>query len=471
MPTYQLTLCLYILSFFTSLACASAIDCRKAGSVVERSICGSEHGYLVREDKKLDRAYTKLMDALPETEKSKLFGEQRNWLLQRDRCQADHSCLFERYQERRKAIMAQWEKLNAHKPDDIDLEALSQFRIAIEQNMLTDKEFASEKAIEKFSLSKEKVSIGRYCLTDFPMERPKNVSSEEWAAFSTLSKYYASANLDCPQFFWLDVDQDGQRDLLVRTYGGNGYSEAVLKRTGRSLGDVDHILDALWFRDDSREIFGWACKGCDEDTEWVRINGRTYLAHRNGRFGMNEVFLLSPFRINFQAPRVVVKYSYSLKVGLYTPEMFPDSPEEYKSAIKKQQSLLAGNQQFLKLLQSAMTKSLEHQNRTPPMEALQKSSPICPIPEGTPKEERSKYMQYGETYYAFEAVTDFAIWINKQCHIGRLLHNLFYSKKEGVSATLLVRRTDAELEDSASFVVIGRRKAVSIDSGLAAPLR
>lgn len=184
MPTYQLTLSLYILSFFTSLACASAIDCRKAGSVVEKSICGSEHGYLVREDKKLDRAYTKLMDALPETEKSKLFGEQRNWLLQRDRCQADHSCLFERYQERRKAIMAQWEKLNAYKPDDIDLEALSQFRSAIEHNMLTDKEFALEKAIEKFSLSKEKVSIGRYCLTDFPMERPKNVTVEEWAAFS-----------------------------------------------------------------------------------------------------------------------------------------------------------------------------------------------------------------------------------------------------------------------------------------------
>lgn len=259
--------------------------------------------------------------------------------------------------------------------------------------------------------------------------------------------------------------------MLVRTYGGNGYSEAVLKRTGRSFGDVDHILDALWFWDNSREIFVWDCKGCDEDAEWVRINGRTYLAHRNGRFGMNEVFLLSPFRINLQAPRVGVKYRYSLRVGLYTPEMFPDSPADYKSALKKQQSVLAGNPKLLKLLQSAMTKSLELQNRTSPMETLQKSPPICPIPEGTPKEERSKYIQYGETYYAFEAVADFAIWINKQCHIGRLLHNLFYSKKEGVSAALLVRRADAELEDSASFVVIGRRKAVSIDSGMAAPLR
>ena len=79
--------------------------------------------------------------------------------------------------------MAQWEKLNAYKPDDIDLEALSQFRSAIEQNILTDKKFALEKAIEKFSLSKEKVSIGRYCLTDFPMERPKNVTSKSGRHF------------------------------------------------------------------------------------------------------------------------------------------------------------------------------------------------------------------------------------------------------------------------------------------------
>ncbi|MBT9521752.1 MAG: hypothetical protein IV101_12760 [Dechloromonas sp.] len=446
-----------LLIFVSSTACASSIDCSKAKNVAEKTICGSEHGYLVNEDKKLNRAFVKLLEVLPEDQKAIVFAEQKKWLRLRDKCQDDRSCLSERYSERRQAIVAKQRELSAYKPDNTDLEALAQFRMTIEQNMLNDKEFPLENAIEKYSLAKEIFSMGHFCFnSDDLMERPKKVTAEEWAAFSSLATYSESIKNSCPDFSWLDVDGDGQRDLLVRSYASNAFFEAVLKRTGKTFGDVGHVFEDMWQIEDTEEIFSWDCKGCDEDAAWVRINGRVYRAFRNGRFGINEVFLLSPLRVNIEAPRLVVKYGYSLRVV-------------FDSSVT--QPLFAYNSQNKRTLQSAITKTLEKlssQSETPPS---QNSSPLCPIPKGTPKQERSKYTRYADGSYPFEAVADFPIWIAKQCHIARLLSMYAYSEKTGIFAQLLVRRSDAEFEfsdsESDSFELSGRRYVVDVDSGLA----
>ncbi len=467
MYSFQLSLInAFLLIFFASTACAGSIDCSKAKTVAEKTICGSEHGYLVDKDKELDRAFFKLLEVLPEDQKTIVFAEQKKWLRLRDKCQGDRSCLSERYSERRQAIVAKWKELSAYKPDDVDLEALSQFRMTTEQNMLDDKEFPLEKAIEKYSIAQEIFSMGNVCFnSDDLLERPKKVTAEEWAAFSTLSAYSESINLNCPEFSWLDVDGDGQRDLLVRSYAGNAFIEAVLKRTGKTFGDVGHVFEELWKMEDTKEIFSWDCKGCDEDANWVRINGRVYRAFRNGRFGINEVFLLSPLRINIEAPRLVVKYDYTLKVVFETPAS-KNGPVR-----KEQQPLFAYSPQNKRSLQSATTRILEKLSSQSESPSFKNSSPLCPMPKGTPKEDLSKYTQYSDQSYPFEAVVDFPIWIAKQCHIARLLSMYLYSKKDGIFAQLLVRRADAEFElsssDSDSFELTGRRDVVGIDSGLA----
>lgn len=446
-----------LLIFFATTACAGSIDCSKAKTVAEKTICESEHGYLVIEDKKLNRAFVKLLEVLPEDQKNIVFAEQKKWLRLRDKCQGDRSCLSDSYSKRRQAIVAKRRELSAYKPDDIDLEALSQFRTTIEQYMLDDKEFPLEKAIEKYAIAKEITSMGNICFnSDDLLERPKKVTAEEWAAFLTLSAFSGSIKNSCPEFSWLDVDGDGQRDLLVRDYGGNAFFEAVLKRTGKTFGDVGHVFEDLWQIEDSDEIFSWDCKGCDEDAAWIRVNGRVYRAFRNGRFGINKVFLLSPLRINIEAPRLVVKYDYSLRVV-------------FDSSVP--QPLFAYNSQNKRTLQSAMTKTLEKLSSQSETPSSQNSSHLCPIPKGTPKQVWSKYTRYADGSYPFEAVADFPIWIAKQCHIARLLSMYLYSKKEGVYAQLLVRRPDAEFEfsdsESDSFILSGRRYVVDVDSGLA----
>lgn len=422
---------------------------------------------MLAKDAEIDRAFTKLLKALSEDERRRVLSAQKQWLRQRNQCRDDLACLRDRYTERLDAVVGQWEELSAYKPDEGDLEALSQFRMAIEQNMLTDKEFPLERAIERFSVAKELASIGQRCFNAGDLgERPKNVLEEEWAAFLTLPTYAEAINLGCAEFSWLDVDGDGQRDLLASTFGGNAFFEAVLRRTGKTFNDVDESFKALWSMDDAAEVFAWGCKGCDQESEWVRMNGRVYRAYRNGRFGINEVFLLTPLRINHQAPRIVVKYGHSLKVSVYTPETYPGTREEYESESEQQQRLFAETPQHKKSLQSATTRILDRLNNPLSIRPTEHSSPICPMPRGTPKEDRSMYMQYGETYYAFEAVADFPVWINKQCHIARLLSGYSYSKKDGAFAWLQVRRPDTTTEDSASFSLTGRRFVVSVESGL-----
>lgn len=272
----------------------------------------------------------------------------------------------------------------------------------------------------------------------------------------------------CPAFSWLDVDGDGQRDLLVAIYASNSQIEAVLKRTGKTFGDIGHVFEELWYMHDADEIFAWDCKGCDEDAVWVRINGRVYRAFRNGGFGINEVFLLRPLKGNIEAPRIVVKYGYSVKVVYDKSGMFPQNdPRRWQEEL-----LFPYTVQNRRSLQAATTKILEllkGQSKSP---FRKKSSALCPIPKGTPKGDWSTYTQYAEESYPAEVV-DFPIWVERICYIARLISMPLYTREDGIFAHLLVRKADANLSlsdsdwDTDTFRVIGRRYVVGIDSGLA----
>jgi len=71
-----------ILIFMSTLLAAASFDCRKASIEVEYMIC--ENQKLSRADERMASAYHKLRRILPESERSLLKDDQREWLKERN---------------------------------------------------------------------------------------------------------------------------------------------------------------------------------------------------------------------------------------------------------------------------------------------------------------------------------------------------------------------------------------------------
>ncbi|WP_339487458.1 lysozyme inhibitor LprI family protein [Pseudomonas sp. RL_5y_Pfl2_70] len=105
---------------FLQQALASAMDCTKAASVVEKAICADKPLYEL--DAQMGAAYRKLIKAAPG--QAEVKKAQRQWLKERDQCVEDVTCLKQRYQDRLQALHAEWIEAVAYKPDDIDKQVM-----------------------------------------------------------------------------------------------------------------------------------------------------------------------------------------------------------------------------------------------------------------------------------------------------------------------------------------------------------
>lgn len=82
----------------TSTAQAASFDCARARVPTERAICGVR----VLEDKDVEMAtiFGLIRPALAMGGRGALIDDQNAWLVQRNRCGADTSCIRRRYDER-----------------------------------------------------------------------------------------------------------------------------------------------------------------------------------------------------------------------------------------------------------------------------------------------------------------------------------------------------------------------------------
>lgn len=457
-PSYFKVFIVYIKGRYIVSACAllffqqaqaSGMDCTKAVSVVETTICANKPLYEL--DAQMASIYGRLIRAIAPGQAG-IKTAQREWLKTREACGEDVDCLNRSYSHRIEGLHAQWIDAVAYQPDDTDKQVMQDLQQRIRAATKVKPEFALERALGSLTISKGQTSFDGDPNDDpsedhtlFPKTIPKDVTQDEWKAL-TASGLEADAEQGRASYTLVDLDGDGQRDLLIATYtGGTGlftFYETFRrdgKRFTRRLTPYDPESGA------GSSLFSVSERGAEQWASWIKSHGRTYLAFRNGSYGVDELYLINPLKINRQIPTITVRYDYQLTVP------HNQNRENDNTAYKLQPGLQ-------KTLSQALTKS----NAGKPQQPSEHKSPLCPIPASG--EGDDTYYSYGAGYYVDEPVTDMPVIIGKECYIARLI-NWYgrYGGKDGLYAKLMLRKPGST-DPEQSYSVKGRRHVTQVSS-------
>ncbi|WP_095123073.1 lysozyme inhibitor LprI family protein [Pseudomonas sp. Irchel s3f10] len=437
---------------FFQQAMAAGMDCAKAVTAVEKTICANTGLYEL--DTQMGEVYRDLFKASVET-RPQLKGTQRLWLKTRNECAEDVSCLDQRYREQLKSLQAQWAEAVAHQPTGADKEVLDDLQKRIQTASQNDPEFALERTLASLTLNSAETSFSAEPDADqfankthFPKTLPKGVSRSEWTALNA-TDFEADTAQGPTSFTLLDLDNDGRRDLIVQTYtGGTGLytfveifhrdGDRFTRRTQAS--DGESIGGSLYSINE---------RGSNQSVNWISIHGKVYAAYRDSGYGIDNVYLLSPWQANQLVPKLTVRYRYQLSI----PRTQPD--DEHKTTYKLKPDLHRALARGLA--------SIEEESS----DSGQERKPMCPIPPSATDSE--EYYGYGAGYYAIEQVADFPVIIGSECFIARM-NDWFgaYSAKDGLFAQLTLRKPGEEAQER-EYKVNGRRRLTEISTSIGKP--
>jgi hypothetical protein len=330
-------------------------------------------------------------------------------------------------------------------PDAVDLQAMNDLQESIRAESKNHPEFALEHALAARAFESSQTSFAGDPVdsygeqTNFPKSRPKGVSEDEWQALKA-SSIGGAAETGRTSYALLDLDNDGQRDLIVDTYaGGTGLFTYVetWRRTGERF--VKRSVEpesSLFYTND---------RGANQAISWIRLHDRIYAAYRNGAYGVDNLYLLNPLKINRQVPTVSVRYAYSLQVPT------TQHTEDGTSTYELEADLRAA-------LDHAITQATKVASRSNP------DAPLCPIPPTGAGED--DYYSYGPGHYTIEKITDLPVMIGGECYIGALIDWFgSYSEKTGLFAQLAVRKPGVEASGT-TYEVFGRRHVTEVSGSL-----
>ncbi|SSW67484.1 hypothetical protein AGI3411_03147 [Achromobacter agilis] len=426
------------------------MNCSQARSASEKAICADAD--LVRLDADLAAAYAALGRAKPDT-RDALRQSQRDWLARRNACAADAACLRWQYELRLDALQGQLRRAQAYRPDGTDLQALEDFRRAVEAAASQDAAFPLETALKALSASGGTTSFSNVrdkeddIEAHFPTARPTGVSEDEWRALLA-SDVDSGGENGVASYTLIDLDGDGLRDLAIDSYvGGTGlFSEiSTLRRIGARFG-APSGQSAEANRADAPSgatLYSLNDRGANQAGEWIRLRGRVYAAYRSSRYGMDSVYLLHPLAEVGDAPTLTVRYRYDLSVP------------------RQQKNETTGAVRALdEALHAALTRALAQIDPERVATPGEPAKPLCPMPANTKEDERSQYYSFGPGHYAYETVADVAVQLRSGCAIARLADWFGgYSAKDGLYAQLWVRGT-ADDARTDTYNVHGVRRAV-----------
>ncbi|UQS12530.1 lysozyme inhibitor LprI family protein [Pseudomonas sp. HS6] len=433
---------------FLQQALATGMDCTKAVSVVENAICASEG--LRKLDGQMGAIYRQFMNAAPQAQ-TEIKKAQREWLKERNQCAEDVSCLNQRYQDRLQVLNAQWSDALAYQPAETDKQAMVDLQQRIQEMSKIHPEFALERTLESLRTNTTETSFsgetGEDDQTLFPKTRPKDVTTDEWKAL-TASDITGAVDFGQTSYTLMDLDGDEQRDLIVSTYaGGTGlftYTETYLRtqdrfiRRAAALGPEKSAESYLFYTND---------RGANQSNDWITLHGKVYAAYRNGTYGVDQVYLLNPLKINSDVPTVTVGYRYDLNVP--RTQHKEDGVTAFDLEPALHQTL---NRALSKLSESTTAK------------ATAQKSPLCPIPPSGAGE--NDYYSYGPTHYTIEMVADLPVVIGSDCYIGALIDWFGgYSENGGLSAQLALRKPDSD-GGGLTYEVNGRRHLTGVSTSI-----
>ncbi|MHA3736542.1 lysozyme inhibitor LprI family protein [Pseudomonas sp. Eth.TT006] len=431
---------------FFQQAMANGMDCEKAASAVENAVCADKRLYAL--DVQMGSAYRELMKISGEGQ-PELKRTQRLWLKARNQCDADIACLEQSYRDRLKLLQSQQMDAMAHRPTGIDQQVVEDLQRSIQKaSEGGNREVAVERVLASLIIDSGETSFSGDVdndnpseLTHFPATIPKDVSADEWKAL-TATGIDAAAETGQTAYSLLDMDGDGQRDLIVQTYaGGTGmftYVETWRRDGDRFVKRSPEPESALFYTND---------RGANQSVYWIKARGNIYVAYRNGAYGVDHIYLLNPLEINREVPTVTVRYRYSLNVpstqhkddGTSTFELQPDLRLTLNQAITK--------------ANEAQTDRVNTQH-----------TPLCPIPATGAGE--NDYYSYGPVHYSVEDVFDLSVFIGNDCYIGKLVDWFgSYDEKKGLFAQLALRRPDTDAEGR-SYEVNARRQVIEVSTSI-----
>lgn len=432
---------------FFQQAQASGMDCTKAVSVVEKTICAQKP--LFELDAQMGSVYRKLMSAAPQMQ-AELKKTQHRWLSERNECADKIDCLSQHYRDRLQVLHAQWIEAVAYRPDDIDRQVMEDLQRRVGEMSKENPEFALERALDSLTLGEVGSSFSADLDEDeqplFPTSIPKDVTQDEWKALLA-SGIKGAAESGHTSYTLMDLDGDSHRDLIVETYaGGTGmfhYTETWRRVDGRFIrrtADIDPQTsnDSVLFYTNDR--------GANQAVYLIGTRGKIYFAYQNGSYGEDQVFLLNPLKINRQVPTVSVRYDYQLTVP--HTQYIEDSDKAYELEPS---------------LQKVLAKAVTGLDANAGMTEQQKK-PLCPIPQSA--KDIEEYYGYGASYYAIEPVADFPVIIGDDCYVARLI-NWFgsYDEKDGLFAKLTMRKPEAEGQER-GYTVNGRRHITQVSTSI-----
>jgi uncharacterized protein len=420
---------------------AAGMNCERAASVTEKAICADPE--LLERDSKLAESYAKVLNADP-AQSDAVRQSQRAWLQVRNRCGANQACLLNAFDERSAALSTQFQIASAYQPDEVDKQAAEDLRAAVAEELKKNPEFPLENALKRFAIApKDTTDFANVAAPDssdpaeFPKQRPKGVSADEWKALQASDLVSESEN-GHSSYSLIDLDGDGKRDLIIDDYiGGTGLFNYISNR--RRIGGKF---------EDGKALYSLNGRGANQDGTWVRLRDRIYAAYRVGAYGEDTVYLMRALKSVGQTPAVTVHYRYDLKV-----------PKVQVSDDGKKSTTLDDKTHV------ALSKALSLVEGARESEPASESKPICPIPAGTSEDDSQSYYTLGPGHYTFEIVADFPVQLNGVCHVGRLVDWFGgYSEKGGLFAQYSIGRPGTTDGEAKTYGVTGKRTATDVST-------
>ena len=251
-----------------------------------------------------------------------------------------------------------------------------------------------------------------------PPKQPAGVSAAEWQALRTYLGPASTVQDDVSEngnhhYTLLDLDEDGQRDLLDTAYvGGTGlFTEiAVLRR------DAAHGFlappNAASEAEPATGVFSINGRGGDQALYWLRIDGRSYAAYRDGDYFQDTLTLsrpLSPLPGERSSPRVLqVRYRY--RHTLAPPQDPAQATPEDQDAAR----WLAQHPQWRAVADRELQRlgfDAQGRQRSPDPNAR------CPVPAGIgDPEERAQWPWRDAGHYTFDYVADLRLRHGSDCY-------------------------------------------------------
>lgn len=435
---------------FTEHALATGMDCTKAASAVEKTICASTAVYAL--DAQMGRAYRALVNASPQAQ-AELRKAQRVWLKTRDQCADDQACLNQSYQERIQSLQKLLSEAVAYKPLEIDRLASEDLRQAIQTASNSDAEFPLERTLESLAIKTGTTQFSDEADDDdvdeahFPKTIPKGVTRDEWKALTT-SKILGASETGKSSYTLMDLDGDGRRDLIVDTYAGGTGLFSYVETYHRTADIFVRRTDALDSESSTASsLLSINDRGANQSVDWINLRGRTYAVYRNSHYGVDQLYLLNPLEVTGAVPIVTVHYRYQLSIP------------------KTQNDEASGNNMTLDdALLETLNQALDKVSKTEAKDIGEQKDPLCPIPPTG--EGDGAYYGYGPGHYTFEIVGDLPVLIGDQCYIGRMMDWFgSYSAKNGLEAQLVLRKPDLE-ETERSYQVNGKRRMTDVSTSM-----